>query len=96
MANGLPGDLKDGDLTSPRRGAFAITPADGSDLSKKAYGLYVGGAGDVAVHMVNEDAGEEDTSVVFAGCPAGMILPIIVRRVLSTGTTATNLIGLVP
>jgi hypothetical protein len=32
--------------------------------------------------------------VTFAGLAAGSILPVMVRRVLSTGTTASLLVGL--
>ena len=51
-------------------------------------GLYVGGAGDVKVTM----AGGED--VTFTGLSAGSVYPIRVKRVWSTGTTATNLLVL--
>jgi len=34
-------------------------------------------------------------TVTFSGLPAGIFLPIIVKRVYSTGTTATNIIALV-
>lgn len=46
-----------------------------------ARGLYVGAAGNVAVRTsLNED-------VTFVGVAAGSVLPIRVRRVLSSGTT---------
>lgn len=69
---------------------FAITPNDGVDLATNTRGIYVGGAGNVAVIL------EDDTaSVTFVAPPVGSVLPIRARRVLATGTTATNLIGLV-
>lgn len=70
--------------------AAAVTKSDSTVVGFRA--LYVGGAGDVAVYMADNTT---DTSVVFAGVPAGSILPIAVRRVLSTGTTATLIIGLI-
>lgn len=70
--------------------AFAITPNDGADLATNTRGIYVGGTGNLAVIL------EDDTSVVtFMAVPVGSLLPIRVKRVNSTGTTATNLIGLV-
>jgi hypothetical protein len=65
--------------------AFAITPSDAT--TQRAYALYVGGAGNVAVKT------EDGTTLTFAGAQAGMILPLRVTQVLSTGTTATNILG---
>lgn len=50
--------------------------------------LYVGGAGDLAVITMGGD------QVTFTAAPAGAFLPIQVTRVLSTGTTATNILAL--
>lgn len=74
--------------TIPARKAFSITPAD-SDLALEARALYVGGAGDVAVRMT-----DDDSDVTFSGVAAGTVLPISVKRVNSTNTTATNILGL--
>jgi hypothetical protein len=68
------------------RGAFAITPHDTN--ANVAQGLYIGVTGDVAV--VTRDRA---TSVVFKAVPVGM-LRVEVLKVLSTGTTATNILGL--
>jgi len=69
--------------------ASAVTPNDSTDLTTVAQGLYIGGAGDLKVDMA--DSG----TVTFSALPAGIFLPIIVKRVYSTGTTATNIIALV-
>lgn len=69
------------------RGAFAITAHDTN--ANVATALYIGVTGDVAV--VTDD---RDTSVVFKAVPVG-ILPVQVIKVLSTGTTATNILGLI-
>jgi hypothetical protein len=74
-------------LSDPASHAFAVTPSDGSDLSTWALALYVAGSGDV---RVTTWGGE---TVTFAGVPAG-VLPVRVRRVHATGTTATGIIGL--
>lgn len=66
--------------------AFAVTPADGTDNIASA--LYVGVSGDVAVIPQGGSA-----SVIFKAHPVGY-MPVRVSRVLSTGTTATNILGL--
>jgi hypothetical protein len=72
---------------SPAVGAVAVTPSNSADLAVPARALYVGEAGDLAVHMVNGDI------VTFTGMPVGFV-PISVRRVLATGTTATGIVAL--
>lgn len=72
------------------RSAEAVTPAD-SDLSGKIYvGVFVGGAGNLAVRMA-----EDSANVTLVGVAAGTFLPIAVKRVASTNTTATNIVGFV-
>lgn len=71
----------------PATHAFAITPADGSDISFATRGLYVGASGDVKVDMLGGE------TVTFVGLAAGVIHPIRATRVYSTGTTATNILG---
>jgi hypothetical protein len=66
--------------------AFAITPHD--TTVQRAKSIYVGGTGDVAVKT------EDGTTLTFKAVPVGSILPIRTTLVLSTGTTATLLIGL--
>ena len=66
--------------------AAAITPHDTNANVFSA--IYVGGAGAIAV--VTKDG----NAVTFAGCLAGTILPVATSVVKSTGTTATNLVGL--
>lgn len=50
--------------------------------------LYIGGAGDVAVVT------EAGNTVTFTAVPVGTQLDIRVRQVLATGTTATNIVGM--
>lgn len=68
------------------RGVFNITPNDGTDLPQKAYGIYVSGAGDL--HYISEH-GDEDTVTLAAGDK----WIIVVKKVYSTGTTATGIKG---
>jgi hypothetical protein len=74
-------------LTDPIDHADPITPHDDNDLANVTRGLYVGVAGDVAVHMADGDA------VTFTALSAGVFHPIRVKRVLATGTAATNVVG---
>lgn len=65
--------------------AVVVTPNDSADLSSSGI-IYVGGAGDVKVDTI---AGN---TVTFYGVPAGCYVPVRVKRVYSTGTTATNML----
>lgn len=74
---------------NPAREAFAITPHDTNELTAITRGIYVGVAGTVVAILA-----DDSSAVTFVGCQAGSVLPICAKIVLSTGTTATNLIGL--
>lgn len=66
--------------------ASAVTPHDTNANAFDA--LYIGGAGAVAVET------QGGQTVTFAGVPVGTVLYIKVKRVLATGTVATNIVGL--
>ncbi len=67
----------------------AITPSDSTNLSEGfTDGVYVGVTGDLVVHDAN------GTATTFANLAAGVIHPIRTRRILSTGTTASSIVGL--
>jgi sialic acid synthase SpsE len=66
---------------------FAITPSDVLDLQQDIRALYIGVSGNVAV------VDKFGNSRTYVGLAAGTWQPIHARRVLSTGTTATNLVG---
>ena len=68
--------------------AFAITASDTTNFTQMASGIFVGVAGTVAVVT-------EQGNVVSFIAPAGGILPISAKRVNATGTTATDLVGMV-
>lgn len=67
--------------------AVAITPSDSVDLSRPTDALWVGGAGIVVAVFQNG----QTTSFT---CTAGALLPVKVKRVNSTSTTATLLTAL--
>jgi len=62
--------------------AAAVTPSDSADLPQFSV-IYVGGAGSVKVTTA------QGSAVTFSGVNAGTVIPVRVRRVWSTGTTAT-------
>jgi hypothetical protein len=67
---------------------IAITPAD-SDLVQPVRALYIGGSGNLRISDTGGGA------VTFSNVPAGVILPVMAKRVWSTGTTASNIVGLI-
>lgn len=67
--------------------AVALTKSDATVFGMTR-GLYIGGAGDVAVRM------KDGTTPTFSGATTGSILPIQVDKLLSTGTTATLVLAL--
>lgn len=81
--------LIDRDVTVAAGRAAAVTPSDTLDLERVTRGLYIGASGNVTVVMEIDD-----TQVTFVGVPAGSILPIRVRRVMSTGTTAGSIVAM--
>jgi hypothetical protein len=74
------------EMQTKHGGAAVITLSDTVDQFWT--GIYVGGTGNVNVDM------ESGGTVLFSAVPVGTILPIRVKRVRTTGTTATLLIGL--
>ena len=68
--------------------AQGVTPSDTTEL-KYVRGLYIGGAGNVAV---TTDSGNV---VTFSSVTAGTILKIGVKKVMATNTTATNIVALI-
>jgi hypothetical protein len=72
----------------PYRMWAAIAPSDSVDLSFAPKSLYVGGAGNL---VLRDQFGND---VTFTAVPVGAVLRVSPRRVLSTGTTATGIVGL--
>ena len=74
--------------------AAAVTPSDTVNIPAVTGGtnngcvLYIGGAGNVKVLTVGGD------EVTFSSAQAGLVIPVQVLKVFSTGTTATNIVAL--
>lgn len=71
----------------PAEDFYPVTPADGADLAVSTRAICLAVGGDVKVHKLN------GTPVTLT-LPAGVI-PIRVRRIWATGTTATGITALV-
>lgn len=66
----------------------AVTPSDSTNLPNgDCVALYIGTAGTLRVMCVN------GRDLTFAATVAG-VLPLKVRRVYSTGTSATNIVAM--
>ena len=75
--------------TDPAIGAVEVTPSDDTDLSNRdCRALYVGTTGNVKVKLVTGE------NITFVNVPSGMILPVMVKRVFSTGTVASDIVAL--
>jgi hypothetical protein len=78
------------DLASPTySGAFAITPGVALPVPTRA--LIVAGAGAISV----VDMFGVTTVIQITSNVAGSILPLRVQAINSSGTTATNIVGLI-
>lgn len=73
-------------LLTPSK-AFAVTPSDSTVLD--LVGIYVGTTGNVAVLPYGNTV-----AVTFDTVPAGAIIPLKITKVMSTNTTASNIVGL--
>ena len=71
-------------------GAVAVTPSDSATFAASA--LYVGTGGTVVVLPAEPDTGV--ATVTFTNVPAASVLPVMVRAVFTTGTTASGFVRL--
>lgn len=85
MATALPGLS----ILGAAIDAFTITPSDATNYTQGgARGLYIGGSGNVSLVT------PQGSVVSLVGVVTGTVLNIRSVRINSTGTTATNLVGL--
>ena len=73
---------------TPVRRAAAVTKSD-STVIETTRGLWVGGAGDLAVRFSDDRA----TTITIVGVPAGTLVPLSVVQVMNA-TTATSIVAL--
>lgn len=77
-------------LTYPAAHAVAVTPSDSTPLPFVSRGIYVGTTGNLAVVMQGDTTA---TAVTFSNVQAGSLLPLRVTYVMSTNTTASNIVA---
>ena len=75
-------------ISAPAQRGFAITPSDGADLAAETRGLWVGASGDLVLVLASGD------EVTLVGAVGGSVLPLRIKRIKATGTSATQLVGL--
>ncbi len=83
----MAGSYRSANATVSAHSATTVTPSD-STVIPVTRGLYVGTTGNIAVRMA-----DDGNTITFIAVPVG-ILPIQVDQVLSTSTTASNIIAL--
>ncbi len=69
------------------RSLMLVTKSDSTIVNCRA--LYVGGAGDVAIVGI-----DDSVAVTLSSVPAGALLPIACKKVMSTNTSATLMVAL--
>lgn len=77
----------DRQMTSARDGE-AVTPHDTNELTAVSRALWIGVAGNVVVVTAN------GTTLTLKGASAGQVIPIRVKQVRATNTTATDIVAL--
>jgi hypothetical protein len=76
--------------TNPSQKQFAITPSDTAWLTPPyPKSVYVGGTGHLVVTPI-----DQNTDVTYNNVQQGTTLEIVVKKVKSSGTTATGIVGL--
>ncbi len=73
--------------SAPATRYAAVTPSDATVVGARS--LYIGTTGNVALK-----ADATATAVTFSSVPAGTILPVGAYIVMSTNTTASNIVAL--
>lgn len=76
--------------TEPGKYAAAITPSDAAVLANPTRGLFIGSTGNIRVEMAGSGGG--GGTVTFSNIPVGLY-PLAVKQVYSTGTTASDIVG---
>lgn len=88
----VPSAITPAKISTAYQVAQAITPTDATKIGPYQ-GFIVGVAGNVVVVMANGDGNGGVTTVTIPAL-AGVIYPLAIQGVNSTGTTATGIVGL--
>ena len=74
--------------TKPLVRLVSVTTSDSTIYNPPLRGLYIGGAGNVAVVLA-----DDTNAVTLTGLAVGVFHPIEVKKVMSANTTATAIVG---
>lgn len=78
------------DTTWPATTLFAVTKSDTTSYLPHVRQVYVGTTGDVTVVTT------DDVTVLFKAVPAGATIgPFFIKKIMSTGTTAANMVAFI-
>ncbi len=83
----------DESILAPYTRAVTLTPNDSTDLTEVTRGVLSAGAGSHHSIVVTL-AGDTDGTNVTLTTANGAFVPVRIKRLWSTGTTATSVIGL--
>ena len=75
-------------LEAPPSNARNVIPSDSTDLPRETRGIYCGTGGDLHVLMI------DDSEVTFKNLAGEVIHGMRLKKIFATGTTATDIIGL--
>ena len=75
-------------IGQPATHPFLITPSDTNELQYITRGIRVGTAGDVAIQR------RDGTVVTIPDVAAAETIPIVIKKVYATNTTASGIMGL--
>jgi hypothetical protein len=76
-------------LSLPARNAFAITPHATNEIDPLPKAIYVGTGGNITLRTVDGSA-----DVLLKNVASGQIIDVRARFIRTSGTTATDIVGL--
>ena len=74
---------------TPSENPYAVVPNDAADLPSVPKALYVGNGGTIVLR-----GKDSDVDVTFVAVPSGTQLQVRAKRIMATGTTASNIVAL--
>lgn len=78
-----------GDFSGPGTAIVAVTKSDTTDLTGARAFFYTGSVANIAIKTVH--GASAATAVTITDCPANVIIPIQITRIMDTNTTATQI-----
>lgn len=82
-------DTRSANIIGSALDGFAIAASDIGELTETTRAIYVGSPGDLTIVL------KSNAELTFKNVAASTVLPVRAIKVLATGTTASDLLGLV-